>query len=290
MSTPSYLHADSGLTAFFARYLMQKAISVFEWTIPENWDKSYFLYTLYGYGYVAVVKTDKYGVICQHCGLNGRNIYYRPTEAVIANPLLRGIVRPRIGRECTVIKLMPDYGSIMDIISTYAALMAVTASTMGLNIINSKLSYVFAADNKAAAEAFKAMLDAVLSGEPGVVYDTKLRDKKTGEIRWDTFCQNVGANFIAPELMTMLQDIENRFATAVGLPNANTNKRERLIQDEVNANNTETYSCASLWLEQLQEGAEACNKMFYNGEPVLSVDWRFKPVDTYGNGGATDEG
>ena len=35
---------EENLSWMFQRYLMQKAISVFRWTIPETWDKDYLLY------------------------------------------------------------------------------------------------------------------------------------------------------------------------------------------------------------------------------------------------------
>ena len=41
---PSQLHANSGLSAYFQRYFIQKIMSVFEWkNIPDNWSMSYFL-------------------------------------------------------------------------------------------------------------------------------------------------------------------------------------------------------------------------------------------------------
>ena len=64
------------------------------------------------------------------------------------------------------------------------------------------------------------------------------------------------------------------FDTDIGIPNANTDKRERLISDEVNANNVETYSKCALWLEQLQESAAQAREMFGID---LSVDWRNPP-------------
>ena len=45
---PSTMHAkNTGLSLFFTRYLLQKAISVFKWTLPDNWKRegaNYFLY------------------------------------------------------------------------------------------------------------------------------------------------------------------------------------------------------------------------------------------------------
>ena len=65
------------------------------------------------------------------------------------------------------------------------------------------------------------------------------------------------------------------FDTEIGIPNANTDKRERLITDEVNANNVETYSKCSMWLENLQEACQKVNRMFGLS---ISVDWRDIPM------------
>ena len=271
--SPSTVHGDSGLTAFFVRYLLQKAMSVFRYTLPENWDKTYFLYTLYSIGYIAVVNTDKFGTICQSCGLTGYDVYYRPTHAVIANPLLTGILQPRIGAQCELIKLTPDYGGIMDLVYYYADMMAVCASTAGLNVLNSKLSYVFTAKNKAGAESFKKLYDRIASGEPAVVQDKTLLNED-GIFAWDSFSQNVGQNFIAPGILQAMRTIEHMFDTDIGIPNANIDKRERLNSQEVDSNNVETASKCSLWLDSLKESCKRVNKMFGLN---VSVDWRFPP-------------
>ena len=120
---PSTVHIhNTGLSMFFKRYLLQRAISVFKWKLPETWSKDYFLYSLYCWGYVAIVNTDKFGVIPQACGLSGYDVFYQPTNAIIANPLLRGTLQPKIGKECTLIKLQPDYGNVMGLVDYYGDL------------------------------------------------------------------------------------------------------------------------------------------------------------------------
>ena len=250
---------EQTLSWMFQRYLMQKAISVFRWTIPATWDKDYFLYCLYCFGRVAVVNTDKFGVIPQACGLMGYNVYYRPTNAIITNPLLRGILQPRIGAECTLLKLQPDYGGIMDIVQFYANLMAQASTAIGVNMANSKLAYAFFAENKALAETFKKLYDAIANGQP----------------RWTPFQQDIKSTYITGDLLRDLRTLENRFDTDIGIPNANTEKRERMITDEVNANNVETYSKCELWLEQLKESCAEAVTMFPG--LTLSVDWRNPP-------------
>ena len=282
--TPSTVHVkDSGLCRYFTKYLLQKAMSVFEWDLPETWNKDYFLYVLYCWGYVAVVNTDKFGVIPQGCGLKGYDVFYAPTHAVIANPLLSGILEPRIGTQCELLKLQPDFSGILDLVGHYAEQMALASQSVSVNLLNSKLSYVFTAKTKALAESLKKMYDQIASGEPAVVIDSRLKNAADGEETWKAFEQNVGGNYIVTNLLADLRKIEAMFDTEIGIPNANTDKRERLIQDEVNANNIETFSKCAMWLENLQDACKRVNDMFGLS---IAVRWRVIPE----MGGASDAG
>lgn len=270
---PSTMHLkDNGMQRFFRKYLLEKAFSVFEWKLPETWSRNYFLYVLYCWGYVAVINTDKFGVIPQGCGLQGYNVMYDPTTVVISNPLLTGILTPTIGQQCELIKLQPNYSGILDIVDFYADMLALSASTATTNLFNSKLAYVFAAQNKSAAESFKKMYDELASGNPAVVLDKNLFDDD-GKPNWMIFNQNVAQTYIAGTVLDDMRKWECRFDTEIGIPNSNTEKRERLITDEVQSNNIEVKSKASLWLETLQECVKKVNAMFGT---QISVDWRFK--------------
>lgn len=263
--------SDTRITRYFCRYLLQKAISVFKWEIPEGWAKNFLLYCLYCWGFVAVFKTDKFGVIFQPCGLRGYDVFYRPTHAVIANPLLRGNLQPRIGKECELLRLQPDYGGILDIVYHYAELMAIATETASVNLFNSRLAYVFYADNKAKAETFKKLYDKLSAGEPAAVIGKETMNTD-GTPPWTMFLQNVGQNYITDRIISDLRKIEAMFDTDIGIPNANTDKRERLVTDEVNANNIETLSKCDLWLQELKESAGKIKTMFGID---ISVDWRY---------------
>ena len=123
------IHSNSIMTRYFQRYLLQKAISVYKWELPDTWAKNFLLYCLYCWGFVAVFETDKFGVIYQPCGLRGYDVFYRPTNAVIANPLINRRLEPKIGTQCELIRLQPDYGGIMDIVTHYATMMAIATET-----------------------------------------------------------------------------------------------------------------------------------------------------------------
>lgn len=271
-SSPSTVHCrNTGLSQYFARYLLQKAMSLFKWELPESWSKSYFLYVLYCWGYLAVVNTNKFGVIPQACTLSGYNVFYQPTHALVTNPLLRGNLQPAIDKQCTLIRLQPDYGGIFDIVSYYADMLALCAESVGVNLMNTHLSYVFSANNKTAAESFKKLADKISSGEVAVVVDKNLF-KEDGSKNWEAFEQNLKQVYIASDVLSDMRKIEAMFDTDIGIPNANTDKRERLITDEVNANNIETVSKCSMWLDELKESCAKTNNMFGLN---ISVDWRF---------------
>lgn len=274
--SPSTVHASaSGLSQFFQRYFLQRAISVFKWELPAHWASNYFLSVLYLWGYLAVFNTDKFGVIPQGCGLRGYNVFYQPTHATISNPLFtQGLLDIPIGRKCEIIKISPDYQGVYDLISYYGDQMALCAQALAGNLLNSKLAYVFFAGNKNVADSLKKMYDSIASGEPAVVIDKELQSKNSDKA-WDVFAQNLKANHIATDLLNEMRLIQNMFDAEVGIPSANTEKRERLITSEVMANRVETVSKAALWLENIRECVDKVNSMF---NLDIKVDWRF-PVE-----------
>lgn len=271
IQTPSTVHVkNTGLAKFFKRYLLQEAFSVFKWELPENWDKNYFLYVLYVIGFIGIIRTDLFGVIPQHGGLGGYNVFYQPRYMLISNPLLKQTYKPIINKECVCLRLEPDYCGLYDVVDYYGDLMALCAEAAGVNLLNSKLSFVFASDNKASSESFKKLYDDMASGQPAAFVDKNLFDDD-GKLRAVLFNQDVGGNFIADQLLECMRTIRCQFLTDIGIPNANTFKRERLIIDEVNANNFETRAKCEVWLDELQKGCKKAREMF---DINISVDWR----------------
>ena len=277
--SPSTVHVkNTRLRRFFRKYLFQKAISVFKWTLPEEWDADYFLYTLYGLGYIAIIDTDQYGVICQGGALGGYNLYYRPSYIIITNPLIKGSITADINKDCALIKLQPDYSSIMDLVGYYADQLALAAESLGINMLNVKSGTVFGAESKAKAESYKKMYDSLSDGDPAVVIDKKLLDDQ-GKPSWFPFTQHIKESYVVTDILSDMRKIEAMFDTEIGIPNANTDKRERLITDEVNANNIETSSRCELWLDCLSKGIDKANEMY---KINIEVDWRVKPENAGG--------
>lgn len=269
---PSTVHCkNTNLTRYFERYLYQKLFSVFKWEAPESWNMDYFRYVLYKCGYIAIVNTDAFGVIPQLAGLRGYNVFYAPTNAIIVNPLISGILEPVIDEECTVIKLTPDYCGLSDLISYYANEMSLAGEAAAMNLINSKLAFIAAARNRAMAETIKKGFDQMQSGNPLVVYDEKFKETDRQDLSLlELFTQNLRENFITPEIQSAIRELDNEFDRKIGLYTVNTAKRERLIVDEVNQDST--YCMADGWLKSLQDGCQKTADMF---GIEISVDWRY---------------
>ena len=280
--TPSVVHTKgNALSYYFRKYLFLEAVSMVKWTLPDTWPQNRLEYLVFGEGGVSVFNTNRYGLVYDHMGLTGINVFYNPTHTVVANPFIKGTKYLQIGKQCEIIHLQPDYRGMVDIVAYYGDMMALAAQTIQSNLINSRLAYVFAAGNNAGAESFKKMFDQIMQGNPAVFVDSALlktyKSGASGQAPWMYFATDLKGNFITNELLTALKTIKALFDTEVGIPNTNTSKKERMLTDEVNSNNVETAAKASLWLDSLQRGCKRVHKLFGLEKSTLWVDWRFPP-------------
>lgn len=269
--SPSTIHINSQIKWYFVRQLVQEVIGLYDFRLPEEWNHDYFKYVLFVNGFISVLNTDMAGVICQHCTLSGRDIYYAPKYALITNPAFDKTYRLQIGVKCGLIKLKPDYTGVMDIVDYYSDMLALAAESAGLNLQNTKLAYVFMCADKQQAESFKKVFDQISAGNPAGFMDKKLFNDD-GSPNWMMFNQNLRNTYIAGDILEDMRKWKQQFCTEVGIPNANTDKKERLIRDEVNANTTETQTKAMLWLDTIRNGMEDCNRLF---DLDLDVKLRF---------------
>lgn len=260
---PGTVHCrDVALVWYFQRYLIQKILSVFEFSaVPENWDLDYFRYSLFILGHVEVIKTRSFGIIPQYGHLGGYNVFYRPKYSMIANPLLKGSIRAELGIDTESVRMQPDYGGAWDIVTYYADMMGLCAEASGVNLLNSKLAYVFASGNKAEAETFKKLYDNIASGQPAAFIDKNMFGED-GAPRWMFFNQNLKQTYIANDIFNTMINLDSQFNTLVGIPNVNISKASGVSESEVQANNTQTRTLAELWLEEIRKSLERVNSMF----------------------------
>lgn len=251
---------------YYVEALKRKAMSLYEITgAPDTWDIDYILETMISRGYICVTDTAV-GVVPLRCGYTGINIYNHPTTIIVANPVL-GNFKRTIDEDGVLIKLQPNYRGILNIINKYAVMLAECDAAISVNLMNSKVAFIGLVGSKAQAESMKLMYDKISRGEPAVFV-------RGDAINNDNILYNhVKENFIASDVQLLKRKIMSEFLTEIGVNNANTDKRERLTDDEVNANNSEIQLNSSFWLDNMREGFNRANKMFN-----LNVNISVKPV------------
>lgn len=272
-------YANNAAFGFYCRYLWQKLVNVFTYDLPEDWAADTVQAALFGNGCCAVVPTAKFGLVAAWATPGGYDINMEPHFVVIANRLLPTLTGKQlvIGRDCAAIHIAPDWCGAVDLIATYATKLALAMQAIDVNLINSKIAYVFAARDQASAKSFKAMMDKINTGEPAVVVDKALFNDD-GSPNWQLFTQNLKNTYLVSDLLCDLKKIEDEFDSKVGIPNANTDKRERLITDEVNANNAETAIIAAGWKDHIQTGLDQVKAMY---GVDIKIDWRYKQNVAY---------
>lgn len=241
-------------TFFYKERMLRKIFELFRFSVPEEWDLDYFRQHLFLDGYVGITDTAM-GVLALKCAASGYNVFERPTKLIFANPVLGNFDRT-IGTDCEVIRLQYNWLGIVPILDKYAYLLAMCDSAVSVNLMNSKVAFIATAEGKAAAETIKTAYQQISEGNPFVCMSKDSVDS----ISWELL--NVKNTFIGNDVSLLKQTIWNEFLTEIGIPNMNRDKRERMITDEVNANNAETSFSVSHWLEEIRAGMDRANKMF----------------------------
>lgn len=265
--SPSTVHAMcTAQYNLFYDLLLERAISVFKWKTPDYWAENYMLYTLFGNGYFVIFNSRTYGIIPQNCGLYGYSVMYQPTYAIVTNPAFIQTLYVELDINGVLVRLRPNYCGVHEIVNYYASMAALATESIDINLLNSHLSYLFVADNKAVAESMKKLYDKVAGGEPAVFTDKNIYDKQNNDFRFKFISNEIKSSFIVPELLDTLQTIFYLFDREIGIPNVNE-KRERLIKSEVAASNSGTYTKIDMWYDEIQKCLSKAKKMF----PTLNI-------------------
>ena len=247
---------------YYRDYLLKKILSRFEFgNLPSYWDMDYFLEVLFLEGKICITDTGA-GVLPLKCGVTGIGIFEQPTECIIANPVL-GSFRRTIDVDCALIKLQYNYQGLGWMINRYSTLLAMCDSGIAVNLMNSKAAYIFKAASKSQAATIQKMYDEITQGKPAVFVG------ENGALNSENvYNLPVKENFVADDIQLLKRKILNEFLTEIGINNTNLDKRERLTDDEVNANNDEVYANIQHWYDNISDGINRANKLYNLGLSV----------------------
>lgn len=277
--SPSTIKAHNNLSFWFwSRSLFQRAASVIDFTVPQNWEgkvKDFFVYCLFKYGYVAIFNTDDFGLSFQPCAPKGYDFYYQPTSVLISNPLLNKEFK--LGSEAELLKLTPDYYGVWDIIDYYAEKLSMLDVSINSSIVNSKFAYLLGAKTKGAAQALKKLLDQINKGEPAVIYDSRIFDDPSskGDVSpfqtW--FRDAMKNNYITSDLLQDFQTLLNDFDREIGIPTIPYQKKERLVQSEAESTEIDAKARSIVWIDTLDSSIKEVKQLF--PDITLSAQLRY---------------
>lgn len=268
--------------AFWERALFERAKSAIEITFPEAWHgrvKDFLLFVLFRNGFFMVGKNDEYGYFGQPCTIKGFDLYYQPTNAIVANPASQSISKEyEIGKDCEILKLTPDYMGIWDIIDRYAEELSHIDNSLDLSLINSKFAWLLGAKTKGAACAIRKAFDQINRGEPLAIYDQRISDDSTSKTEPFQFVDfNVKGNYITTDLLMDFSTILRNFDCEIGIPSVPYEKKERLVTEEANARQFESIARATIWVDCVNESAKDIKALY--PEIDISAKIRFDDME-----------
>jgi len=278
---PSNVKLNSQIFNFWERSLFQRAMSIIDIDVPDEWKgsvKDFLYYCLFRFGSVAVFYRPETGISFNPGNLYGYDFYYQPTNYLIANPTLNESLDLKIHVDTEIIKLTPDFCGIWDIIFYYSEKLSMLDSAINMSIINSKLAWIIGARNKSFAQTVKKIFDKINRGDPLVVYDAKMQDDpQTKKEPWQFLERSsIKNSYITSDLLMDFQTVLNDFDNQIGIPTVPYQKKERMVTYEAESRMMDGTSRAVVWKKTLDESFELVNAMFGLD---LSCELRFDPED-----------
>ena len=287
---PSMVQVDSASYRFWERALFQRLASVIDITkMPDEWRGSvedFFKFILFRRGFMAILDTPEYGLVFQPCTFGGtRSLYYQPTTVLITNPHWKRFqTEYKIGEECEMLKLTPDFIGVWDIVDYYARKLATLNGAIDMATINSKFAYMLTARDKAGRKALQKGFDLINSGQPFVIFDESVMKNKTDkEESIFMIDRKVKESYILTDLLKDFNTIIKHFDAEIGIPVIPYDKPERENVAESNIKQIDSCARATTWIKCLKSSCKAINEHYGD-----ILDFELSYIDTERGGDSAD--
>lgn len=204
------------------------ALERFTWTNLPNSLTSEIMEREIQKGMAFFTYTTKYGYICLNCIATKWDIYGEPTEVKVIG---RNYDETFPVSDGVLIKDNSFNISSASLVEKYTRMMNVFDITIETNIMQQQIPVIFptTSDTKYTNEI---ILDKANSSMPFLLVDKKHFEDFKDPI-------NLKINYIADQLQETKQKIYKEGLTKLGIGNANTEKKERMIEKEIQSNEDE---------------------------------------------------
>lgn len=235
--------------------LMLIAKALFKWEgLPNGINEKWIEKFLYSEGSCIFFKDKNLGYMVTKYTTSGKlNYYDEPTK-------VRAYATDYIPTEhenninCVIIRNNDDCIPTFPTIQLYAHDLTNIKRTIDVNIIAQKIPYVILCSDKQKM-SFKQVVKQTNDNEPYIYGDKNL---DLGDIK----VLKTDVPIVFDKLQIQKQNIWNECMTFLGINNANTDKRERLVTNEVEANNQLIIINSDVMLKAREEACKRINDMF----------------------------
>ena len=258
----------------YYQWLKLLHMSMFEWKgLPETINLDYLEETLFEKGRLIFFKDDILGFLALRCVPDGSiNVYGEPTSFHISVPGYQSTKKLIPGFNCVLIKNNQLSEPSMYAVGEFASRLAETERTIDINIKAQKTPFVIPVPSDKSLLTLRNAYKQIADGEPVLFLD---KDMLSG---LGINVLKTDAPYVVDKLDTHKMNLWNEALTFLGINNTNTEKRERLITDEVQANEQMVQMSANTMLNKRKFACEQINKLF----PELSVSVEMKSFNEEG--------
>lgn len=247
---------DRIYTDYYIR-LMLIARSLFKWNnLPNGLDEKWIERYLFNDGSCIFYHDPELGFMVAGTGYNGQlNVYNEPTRLLpIAPHYVYTGEQLMNNKNAVIIRNNDDMVPTAPTIQLYAMKIANIDRTIDTNVIAQKMPLIIKCSNKQLA-TLKQVIRQRDDNEVAIFGDKNL---DTDEIK----ILNTEAPIVFDKLEIQKHMVYNECMTFLGVNNANMDKRERVVTDEVSANDQQVKANEDVMLKARQRACDLINDIF----------------------------
>ena len=248
----------------YVNRLTELAISMFEWkNIPDTIDTRYLELHLFETGCMVYFNDDVLGNLCLDCITNGRlNVYGYPINRR-AFSSYNNYNKELTDKNSVIIWNNYLHTNSLVGVQYYAKRLWNLDRIIDINANAQKTPVLLQGSEKQRLTLINLYKE--FNGNAPFIFGDKNLDLNSLKVL------QTNAPYVADKIYTLKEQIWNEALTYLGISNSNTQKKERLIAEEVTSQQGSTVASRYSRLETRKEAVEKINAMFGTN---ITVDYR----------------
>lgn len=260
-SPPWYSGSNCRPGVFFWREILYKLLfSVWKITLPDAWSLTPFRYYLFCYGSVGVVYTKKLGWIYGSYGVERVDWQYNPLQFNVTNTMLPGPAQGVVGVNGGILRISDSWIGLDPLINYYAELLDFCDRGLKSNLRKVQYGSICGTFSDKDAQSVKAAFAASENGEPIVLVNKHMLNDE-GRLDVSQIIGSLKNEYMGEEILESRLMILKDYLTRIGVRTVGMEKREHLLDQEINENNDETGATPYVIKTCLDPGLEILRRL-----------------------------